>query len=595
MATLKANAFVPTALCFASDGKTILVADNHGSLHRYNLSTRKLKRGNRSDHKRSLKQSDEIGLGIVASQLAVSSDGKYIVASSGNEAAVFSLNDRIQVKSIAPGARIVAVEFPADDSYLAILLSDGSMSLYDTQNFMLKSEVTALGLARQMAIHPNSKYVAVVTADNGIAVVNTKDIEDRQYVFDDEGGITDVCFVADNNTWLGYNTLGCMVFHEMADLNPNFRQLMDDELAESMEEWMQRMPNETLEEYNLRVSEDNRARQIKLFEEEIATRLAEDRLFGEEITLGGYNYNEGILSIDLGTMPSIYLNVPENELRYFASVDQLEFRNARYALTEADCFELVYIDVFNKKTGVTYTYSNRERKSLEYLKLDDSYVPLDLIQLSNMQELVLEDIKNNVVSDAQSKNVKLEHTNISVTTQVMPDTDADGNRIMNYKVGFSYDVDKQFSSVEDFAAGEFRVTDSSAASSMVNIIAQAFKGEFAKYVKEGKRVVIAVTGMADNLKINHTLPYDGSYGEFVNEPVFEAEGLRHITVTSQTGIAQNEQLAFIRATGVKDYIVRNIPELKGMDTDYEYHIELADAAGGAFRRITVTFTFIDAF
>ncbi len=595
MAGLKSDKTTPTAICFASDKKTLLVADAQGIIHSYDIGARKLRSGKRTDHKRKLEQIDEMNIGIAASLLAVSGDGHFVAASSDREVQVLSLNNRTKLRAIGTNMPVVAVEFAADNSYMAILTTDGHMALYDTQDFTLKTEISALGLARQMAVHPNSKYVAVVTADNCVAIVNTMDIEDRKYVFDDEAGISDVCFVADNSTWLGYNTKGSIVFREMTELNPNFRKLLNDELAERMEEWLMRMPDETLEEYNLRVSEDNRARQISLFEEEIATRLAEDRLYSEEITLGGYNYNEGVLSIDLGTMPSIYLNVPENELYNFASVEQLEFRNARYALTDEDKFELVYVEVVNKINGATYTYSNRERKSLEYLKLDDSYVPLDLIQLSNIQEMTLESIRNDVVTEAQSRNMKLEHTNISVTTKVVPDTDESGNRIMDYRVGFSYDVDKQFSAEEDFSAGEFRVSDSGAASSMAAIIAQAFAGEFASYMKEGRKVIISITGMADNLRINRALPYDGCYGEFVDEPVYSANGSQNITVTSNTGISQNEQLAFIRAAGVKDYIVRNIPELARMDADYEYHIELADAAGGAFRRITVTFTFIDAF
>lgn len=595
MAELKHRGFVPTAMCFTPSGKYILVADDKGILHSYDLTSKKLNRGRWKDSKIKLQSNEVMTLGFKASRIVVSSDERYVAAASDHEIIVFSWSNHNQIRAIYSDAPIVAVGFPQDNSYLAVLASDGSMSLYDTQNFAFKTSVNALGMARQMAIHPNSKYIAVVTSDNAVAVVNTMDIEDRQYVFDDEGGINDVCFVADNSTWLGYNTSGSFVFREMSELNPNFRQLLNDELADRMEEWLKRMPDETLEEYNLRVSEENRALQISLFEEEIATRLAENKLYSEQITLGGYNYNEGILAIEVASMPSIYLNVPEDELYNFASAEQLEFRNARYALTEADHFELVYVDVVNKVTGATYTYSNRERKSLEYLTLDDSYVPLDLIQLSNMQELTLENIRNDVMTDAQSKNVKLEHTNIAVTTKVVPGTDGSGNRIMNYRVGFSYDVDNQFSAVEDFAAGKYRISESGAASSMVEIIAQAFKGEFARYIKEGGKVKIAITGMADNLKINRAIPYDGCYGEFTAESVHSAEGMRNITVTSANGISQNDQLAFVRAAGVKDYIARNISEFRDMDTEYEYHIELADEAGGAFRRITVTFTFIDAF
>lgn len=595
MAELKHKNFVPTAICYTPTRNNILVVDDHGVLYSYDLTSKILNRAHRKDHKRKFQPNEIMNFNFNASKITVSSDERYIATVSDCEVRVFSLSDHIQVCAINFDSPIVSVDFPNDNSYLAVLVSDGTMSLYDTQHFSLMTSVSALGMARQMAIHPNSKYISVVTSDNAVAIINSMDIEDRQYVFDDEGGINDVCFVADNTTWLGYNTSESFVYREIENLNPNFRHLLSDELADRLDEWYKRMPDETLEEYNLRVSEDNRAIQISLFEEEIATRLADNKLYCEQITLGGYNYNEGILALEVGAMPSIYLNVPEEELYNFASSEQLEFRNARYALTESDHFELVYVDVINKVTGATYTYSNRERKSLEYLTMDDSYIPLDLIQLSNMQELTLESIKNDVIAEAQSKNVKLEHTNIAVTTEVVSGTDENGKRIMNYKVGFAYDVDKQFSVVEDFAAGKYRVSESGAASSMVEIITQTFKGEFAKYVKEGGKVKITITGMADNLEINHVIPYNGCYGEFTDIPVHSVNGMRNITLTSSTGISQNDQLAFIRAVGLKDNIDSNISEFRGMDTEYEYHIELADAAGGAFRRITVTFTFIDAF
>lgn len=36
------------------------------------------------------------------------------------------------------------------------------------------------------------------------------------------------------------------------------------------------MPGETLEEYNLRVNDETRAQQMRLFEQEIATRMADN-------------------------------------------------------------------------------------------------------------------------------------------------------------------------------------------------------------------------------------------------------------------------------------------------------------------------------
>ena len=71
--------------------------------------------------------------------------------------------------------------------------------------------------------------------------------------------------------------------------------------------------------------------------------------------------------------------------------------------------------------------------------------------------------------------------------------------------------------------------------------------------------------------------------------------MSNITVTQASGITENEQLAFLRAEGVREYISHRIPAFKSMNTDYRQYIEVTEGKGGEFRRINVEFTFIDAF
>ncbi len=66
-------------------------------------------------------------------------------------------------------------------------------------------------------------------------------------------------------------------------------------------------------------------------------------------------------------------------------------------------------------------------------------------------------------------------------------------------------------------------------------------------------------------------------------------------MTASDGIKQNEQLAFMRAMGVKDFLEKNVANLKDMDTTHDFFIDVAEEKGGQFRRITTEFTFVDAF
>ncbi len=59
-------------------------------------------------------------------------------------------------------------------------------------------------------------------------------------------------------------------------------------------------------------------------------------------------------------------------------------------------------------------------------------------------------------------------------------------------------------------------------------------------------------------------------------------------------MTENEQLAFLRAYSVKNYLNDNIKALNDMNTNYRYDIDVAKDKGSEFRRITIEFNFIDA-
>lgn len=93
-----------------------------------------------------------------------------------------------------------------------------------------------------------------------------------------------------------------------------------------------------------------------------------------------------------------------------------------------------------------------------------------------MEEIRLQEVKQQVMAEAKRNNVISDHTNITVDSQVVPAYDADGNKILNYLVKFTYEVDPEFSAVEDFKPGKYTIAESGAATSMLNIVQQAFEG-----------------------------------------------------------------------------------------------------------------------
>ena len=571
-----------SAICYSPDARRLVIATDKEML---------------SYDARRYEPLDVMQMPFAAKILTISANNYFVAAASSNRLAVWNLEDKTLRKELELDTSINGIAFSDDCATFAVLSADGLLTTYDTQEFFIMQSIDAMGQALDMAFHPEGKYMAVVSGDKRVAVVNVLDPTDRTYIDNASGGTSDARFVKDGKKqiFLTYNTAGSIVYRLMSELAPYYTKLLADELNERMNTWLKQMPGETLEEYNQRVNEETRMEQMKLFEQEIATRMAENLLERSEVTLGNYNPETGMLAVNFNTMPSIYLTVPKEEVNDFMDPGNLEFRNAKYGLTKNDKFELVYADVFNKVSGKTYVFDNRDRRSLDYLKEDTGFVPLELIQQSNMEEMKLQDIKEKVVDAAKRQNTISDHTTITVDAKIVSDVDASGKKIMNYRINFSYEVEEGFSAQEDFAPGKYKAEESGAASSMLSVVKAAFEGEFARYVKPGKKLTVKITGMADALPINGEIAYDGCYGDFENEPVYKNDDLGTITVTRESGVTQNEQLAFLRAVSVKENIDTHVAGVSTMNTDYRYYIKLTEGRGGEFRRINVDFTFVDAF
>ena len=218
------------------------------------------------------------------------------------------------------------------------------------------------------------------------------------------------------------------------------------------------------------------------------------------------------------------------------------------------------------------------------------------MQQATREEAQLAEIKEQVIEEKKQDKLITDNTQINVKTEVIPGVDANGKKILNYKVGYQYEViNKEFSAKEDFPSGGYNIERSNAAMSLMKIIKNAFEGDFSKYLSEGKQVKVIITGSADAAPIRGRLAYDGRYGEFVDEPYYKDGKLDNFSVTKAAGITQNEQLALMRAAGVKSYIEKNVTTLGNTKNDYEYHVEVAKERGGEFRKINVEFVIMDAF
>lgn len=525
--------------------------------------------------------------------MVMSDNGYYLATTDGRKVNVYNFEEGNIRKSWDVEEGVNAIFFSDDNSMFAVLTADGLLSIFDTRNFNLKSTVDDLGKALAGAFNFDGKYVAVATSPNTIEVINLLS-DEREEIEVPDGMLNEVVFLPDsrNQTLLAFNVTDGVRARRMAGLEPYYGKLMQDEVARGMAEWLKMQPGESMEDYQARIK--NREQYQRLLEDEISTTLANNLLSMSAVTLGKYDRANQLLEVDFSNMPAILLPVPENDLSGFTSGDDLVFSDAKYGIMPNDNFELIYAKVYNKANGKTYIFDNLERRPLSFMSDDDNVVSIEIIQQQQMEEMRLEQIRREVMEQAKNENVISDHTNIAVNSRVVPDYDANGNRILNYEVNFSYEVEPEFSAQEDFAPGKYHAGESGAASSMLSIVKQAFEGDLSQYIKDGKKLRVKLYGTADATPIIRTIAYDGSYGDFVDEPVRQNGQLTGITVTQKDGIKENPQLAFLRATSVRNFLEKNVNNLNKMNADYEYNIDVSEDRGSAFRRIIVNFTFVDA-
>lgn len=530
------------------------------------------------------------------SAMFISPNAFYLAAVNGSKCIIYNLEDKSVRTTIDLGEKITDLAFSPDNSDMAVLTSDGLLSIYSTRTFDLRKIIDDLGAGIAFDYNLDGKYVAAAVAPDQIAIVNLLNDSDRQFIDLDNPGVTDIEFVsdADNNTILSYSIINGLDAKRMHGLKPYFNRLVSEEADRMMDNWLKMEPGETMEHYRERVSAESRASQRAMFEYEISTKLAEGILNGKSLSIGTYDRANQVLALQFEEMPTLFIPVPENEVSAFSNPADIHLTEVLYGVNPDDSFEIVYAAFINDANGKTYIFDNKERATLDYMKAEDM-ISIEVLQQQQMEELRLMELRQQIMDEAKQQNIISDHTNISVDSRVVPDYDANGNKILNYEVSFSYDVEPEFSAEEDFGPGKYHVEESGAASSMLKIVKEAFEGDMKKHFKNSRRLNVRLSGAADATPILHGIPYDGSYGEFDEEPVYIQDQLSPISVSSAKPMMENSQLAFVRALGVKDFLEKNVDGYDDISKDYRYEVNVSEGRGSEYRRITVFFTFVDAF
>lgn len=571
----------PTAICYMPDSRQIAIADD-GKIKFYDSKTYG-----------PVRQIPATGS---PSRLVISPNGYLAIAASTQTVKIISLSDGAIRKEISVASE-PSVAFNQSGSQFGILTSDGTLSIYSAADMSEINTINNLGASTNLFFHPAENYAGIVTENNRVQFVNLYNSADRPVIYDTDVNWANFLRDGHNNLYLASSGKDIIKYREIDGFLPNYGILLNQEVEALMREWTKMRPGETELEYRERVNEESMRQQRILFANQVATEMALTAGLGAfaDVTLGRYNPNDGTLIVSLGGLNDIYLKVPQEDMAGFGSGNDLQFSNHVFSLNSDNSFELIYVQVYNPTNGKTYTFDNLDKQNLSFLMSDSGFVSLDLILQSSREEVLLQGIKDRIIDEARRNNLISNHTTINVDNYIEPAIDDKGRHINNYHVDFTYMVDAKGSATEDFAPGKYLIEQSPAAMSLALIIQQAFTNEFAQYLVSGKTLVIDVTGSADALPINGVIAYEGSLGEYDEEPCYIDGNLTTVSVNSMDGIRTNEQLAFMRAQSIKNNMIQNLPQLKEMNLVYKNNIEVSKEKGAEHRRINVSLIFIDAY
>jgi hypothetical protein len=531
-----------------------------------------------------------------ATLLTVSPNDYFIASVAGKRVNIWNLERKTIRAHLQLDAEASGLAFSPDASMLAITLP-GRLLIYNTRNWENIQSYVFDETTSSPTFNGDDKYLAFVLNGRRIAVLNIRKQEIIQEI-PEEGHIL-ACrfFNVHDKAYLISSRPKEIVYWNANGLNPFFGKIINQEVDKKMNEWVKMMQGESMDDYKIRVNDSTRIKQMELFTQEATTTLAQDRISIENPFVGDYDSESNLLAINFTSLPPIEIPVPASELSDFGNSSNLKFNNAVYMLNEDDEFVLAYIEVTNEVNNKVYIYDNIGRTRIEAIETDLNFVPLEILQIASQEAINLETVTETVIEENKQEKLITDNTQINVGTEVVADVDAEGNKILNYLVSYKYEViNKDFSKTEDFPPGSYDIKKSNAAMSLMKIIKNSFEeGDFAKYLKAGKRVKITITGSADGSPIRGKIAYDGRYGNFEAEPYYQNNELNNITVTRATGITENTQLAFIRAVGVKDYLSSQIAPLQNTQNNFLYNVDVAEERGGEYRRINIQFTIIDAF
>ena len=121
----------------------------------------------------------------------------------------------------------------------------------------------------------------------------------------------------------------------------------------------------------------------------------------------------------------------------------------------------------------------------------------------------------------------------------------------------------------------------------MNFINKTLNEKLESYLPPGTDVLVKIKGYTDATGIRPGLVYKGEFGDFFNEPYFYNSDIMSFSKQKGNAITTNNELGFLRALSVENYIKNKIQILKSCNLQFENEVIVSDQVGASFRKISV--------
>lgn len=175
---------------------------------------------------------------------------------------------------------------------------------------------------------------------------------------------------------------------------------------------------------------------------------------------------------------------------------------------------------------------------------------------------------------------------VDIKAEVTEGTKEDGSNEINFSLEISYNCRNFEGYTDDYPIATYNYEQSNTSRAICNLAKTLVEGTCSDLFAPNLDVTVDIFATTDATQTAY-INYAGEYGDFRYCPaIYNGESVR-ISVSQEQGITTNAQLAYIRAQSVRDYLEKNISNLKKTNNEFRYITKSYNDTGSLFRRASV--------